>query len=414
MCSDHAHHLPPHPPKIARRRVAAALSHVRIVRRVEAATRTGVAYKMAYFGSYDDDGEYQPLNDVEAAQGQEDGAALRDVDQVPDAEAVAQAEGVANAEPVPPKECVAHTEPITGSEHPPEDIAKFDPNAAPDVLVAELRRLSGEHDRATFAGFCCRWAIIPRLYALKCNAESHEQFVAGCHECGIGYSTAQQIIKHGLPERKEEIWRRVMAEANSAHAQGKWYEYPSFSKMIGWYRKGPPPTVNGNGGGQGDDEGGEGGTGSRNRTARQLLADNLHLEDENKKLTRRVHKAEQEAAEARERDDRHWQLARERQQTIDTIRAELVAAKREVAALREQMDALRRGDEVRSRNADVPIAAQADAPVAEDVPAPGAPPKQAGVALVVVADPPKKRRGGWPKGKRRKPPQGATNAEAAQ
>ena len=190
------HIISPHPPRIARRRVAAALSHVRIVRRVEAATRTGIANKMAHFGSYDDDGEYQQLNDVEAAQGQEDGAAPGDVDQVPDAEAVAQAEGVANAEPVPPQECVAHTEPITGPEHPPEDIAKFDPNAAPDVLVAEIWRLSGEHDRATFAGFCCRWAILPRLYALKCNAKRHEQFVAGCFECGIGYSTAQQIIRH--------------------------------------------------------------------------------------------------------------------------------------------------------------------------------------------------------------------------
>jgi hypothetical protein len=341
---DHAHHLPPHPLRVTRRRTAAALSRDRIVRRVVDGTRAGSANKMAYFGYYDDDGEYQPLNDVEATQGQEDGAAPRDVDQAPDAEAVAdtnrvaQAEGLANTEPVPQQERVAHAEPITGPEHPPEDIAQFDANAAPDVLVAEIRRLSGEHDRATFAGFCCRWGSIPRLYALKCNAESHEQFVAGCHECGIGYSMAQQIIRHRLPERAEEIWRRVMAEANSAHAQGKWYEYPSFSKMVGWYRQGPPPTVNDNGGGEdGDDEG----TGGGNRTKRQLLADNLHLEDENKKLTRRVHKAEQAAAEARERDDRHWLLARERQQTIDTIRAELVAAMREVAALREQMDALR-------------------------------------------------------------------------
>ena len=58
------------------------------------------------------------------------------------------------------------------------------------------------------------------------------------------------------------------------------------------------------------------------------------------------------------------------------------------------------------------IAAQAVPPVAENMPAQDAPLEQAGVALVAVTPP--KRKGGWPKGKKRKPSRGSTKAEAAQ
>ena len=60
------------------------------------------------------------------------------------------------------------------------------------------------------------------------------------------------------------------------------------------------------------------------------------------------------------------------------------------------------------------VAAHAIPPVAENTPAQDAPSEQAGVALVAVNDPPLKRKRGWPKGKKRRPSRGATNAEAAQ
>ncbi len=179
---------------------------------------------------------------------------------------------------------------------------------------------------------------------MKVNANTHEEFVQGCHECGLGYSLAQDIIKWQLPQRASEIWRRVMAEANAAHAQEKWYEYPSFSKIVGWYKKKPPPTVK-NTTSDDDEEEEEQETGP-NRTPKQLRIDNLHLEDENRKLTLRVNKIEQELEETRERDDRHWQLAKERQEQVATLREELMRVQGEAAALREQVDALQRGDTV--------------------------------------------------------------------
>ena len=84
----------------------------------------------------------------------------------------------------------------------------------------------------------------------------------------------------------------------------------------------------------------------QNRTPKQIRIDNLHLEDENRKLTLRVNKIEQELEETRERDDRHWQLAKERQEQVATLREELMRVQGEAAALREQADALQRGDTV--------------------------------------------------------------------
>ena len=80
------------------------------------------------------------------------------------------------------------------------------------------------------------------------------------------------------------------------------YQYPTFSEMVGWYAKKPPPTAKDTTSAA-DEEGQEQETG-QNRTPKQLRTDNLHLEDENRKLTLRVNKIEQELEETRERDDR--------------------------------------------------------------------------------------------------------------
>ena len=244
----------------------------------------------------------------------------------------------------PADEVVAELEgdPVTADDADPES-----PGPAPqpenwnvlaqqtyEQLEKEMQSLHRVWDRHSYAAWLAVMQIIPRVRAFKEHIGG-DAFHERCRKlCRIGKTAAGNIVRWGIAEPRvlAEIWERVHAETHAASVRGERYEYPSLSKMCGWYKPEDEPIGSSGGSTGGEDAEDEDSGANDTRSTKQLRADLLTLEDDTKKLTRRAVTAEQRLSETEDELARKLAELRDQQSSLVALRADFSALKQSSTA----------------------------------------------------------------------------------
>jgi hypothetical protein len=230
-----------------------------------------------------------------------------------------------------------------------------------DRLEREMQELHRVWDRHSYAAWVSVMQIIPRVRAFKEHVGGNA-FHERCRKlCRIGKTAAGNIVRWGIAEPNvlTEIWDRVHAEIHAAAIRGERYEYPSLSKMCGWYKPEDevttkPPSGDDDAGDEEEEDEGSNDPRSKMEIARQ----NIMLEDHLKSLTRKLTLMQQRLADRDADFDKISQLATEQKeslalsrQLISEQKAEIATKDAEIARLRAEMKNTASADQDASINA---------------------------------------------------------------
>ena len=235
----------------------------------------------------------------------------------------------------------------------PEDATENQRIERANLLVAQCLRFQRSKTRGTYLAFRADLAIIPRIRALK-ETIGGDAFIEQAYIAGVSKNDAYNIVNTELadPQTLRDIEDGAEVERRQAESRGQPYFYPDLKAMLKKYR--PPPTPSGT-----KDAVDvvvpdlaealteiEETLNKPNRTLKEYRAEAQRLEAENSDLQTKLVFTRDQLRDTEAQLARHRQTAAERLMQVEQLREQLAAEKQAKQALRDQVDALQRGDNV--------------------------------------------------------------------